>query len=291
MKKQKNADGTFRDWNIDRERPSGNIEFIPSSSDIVDIAAAKQFIELEQAGLTKNIVSMSLYGNDPSYINGALENAKLIRRDWQGWTMRLYHSETVDTDAISKLKELGVELVEQSKTSDFVDHRGAFWRFYPLLEKNVRFIVRDTDSRLTQRDHMAVLDWVKSRHYFHVMRDHPWHDAAILAGMWGAVGGLLKNKSIEDFSERSELTLFSDDQKFLAYQIWPHVQNVTLSHDSFFCERYRKLQAETKPFPTQRLGPEDFVGNPYIAKDNFSGMRLNSQCPTACRKQPDWTFC
>ena len=45
---------------------------------------------------------------------------------------------------------------------------------------------RDLDSLLSAREKSAVEDWLQSKHILHVMRDHPGHDAPILAGMWGA---------------------------------------------------------------------------------------------------------
>lgn len=39
--------------------------------------------------------------------------------------------------------------------------------------------------QIIEREVTAVRDWMKSGQQFHVMRDHPKHDFAILGGLWG----------------------------------------------------------------------------------------------------------
>ena len=47
------------------------------------------------------------------------------------------------------------------------------------------YIARDLDSRFTDREQAAVVEWLNSNKSFHIMRDHPLHINAILAGTWG----------------------------------------------------------------------------------------------------------
>ena len=69
---------------------------------------------------------------------------------------------------------------------------GMFWRFQPNDDKEVeRFIVRDSDSRITEREKIAVEEWEKEDKVLHIMRDHPHHNFHILAGMFGIGGGLI----------------------------------------------------------------------------------------------------
>jgi hypothetical protein len=52
-----------------------------------------------------------------------------------------------------------------------------------MLDPNVDvFISRDSDSVILQREVDAVDEWLRSNYTFHVMRDHPFHFAAILVG-------------------------------------------------------------------------------------------------------------
>ena len=47
------------------------------------------------------------------------------------------------------------------------------------------YLSRDLDSVFTAREAAAVAEWVASGRAVHVMRDHPWHGAAMLGGTWG----------------------------------------------------------------------------------------------------------
>lgn len=66
------------------------------------------------------------------------------------------------------------------------------WRFLVLGDNTVqKFLARDLDSRITQREMDAVNEWEKSSKLFHAMRDHPAHETPILGGMWGGKNLLL----------------------------------------------------------------------------------------------------
>ena len=43
----------------------------------------------------------------------------------------------------------------------------------------------------------AVEEWIHSGKSFHIMRDHPYHSAVVLGGMWGGVKGCLPNLKAE----------------------------------------------------------------------------------------------
>ena len=47
------------------------------------------------------------------------------------------------------------------------------------------YVSRDPDSRLSDREHAAVQDWLNSDSSIHVMRDHPRHDFSMLGCSWG----------------------------------------------------------------------------------------------------------
>ena len=67
-----------------------------------------------------------------------------------------------------------------------------FWRFDPAFsEKDVIMIFRDTDSRLNQREKVAVDKWLESDKDFHILRDHPYHTTQIMGGMWGSRNNIL----------------------------------------------------------------------------------------------------
>ena len=130
------------------------------------------------------------------------------------------------------------------------------WRFLVADDSWVdRFIIRDTDARLTERDAVAVYEWVKSDKAFNCIRDHPSHAQYPLSGgMWGG-----KPKELAAILRRSWQELmrglgkeYLDDMNFLNMHIWPKVQNHTYCSDSVSCDVY----PSSHPFPVPRYGYE-----------------------------------
>ena len=195
----------------------------------------------------KRIVSFSLWGDNPKYTIGALYNAELVSEIYPGWTARFYVGKSTPINVGKKLEKLGSEVVYMD---DHGNWTGMFWRFYPAGESDVEIrISRDTDSRLSFREKEAVDAWLASDKDFHIMRDHPAHDAPIMGGMWGARGHILKDikNMIEEYQKGD---FWQVDQVFLREKIYPMVKNISYVNDDFF---------EKKPFPTNRKNYELFL--------------------------------
>lgn len=187
---------------------------------------------LQQSGniLTMKIISFSIWGSDPTYCNGAIENARISNEIYPGWTVRVYHDTSVPQECVDKLKSLNAETVLIPHSRGQWD--GLFWRFYPVSEDVERVIIRDTDSRLNWREKSAVDDWITSGYPFHCMRDHCEHNVPIMGGMWGVVGGYIKDiqKMIETWTDFYHK---GTDQTFLERYIWPRVRDHAIVHDRF----------------------------------------------------------
>jgi hypothetical protein len=65
---------------------------------------AKAVLQLEQQGKGRKVIAVSLYGADTRYTQGAVENALLAKRDWQGWTYRVYFGAGVPADVLNAIK-------------------------------------------------------------------------------------------------------------------------------------------------------------------------------------------
>lgn len=181
----------------------------------------------------RNIISFSLWGDDPVYTHGAIVNAQLGPHVYPGWKCRFYCDDTVPEPIRHELKRLGAEV--QMVTDKELHKLKPLWRFLASDDPKIdRFICRDADSRLNTHEAVAVDAWVKSGLPFHVMRDHIYHMEVILAGMWGGVARVLPNI-------RELLSLALDyqankwnDQEFLRDIVWPLIRNHTKAHDSIF---------------------------------------------------------
>ena len=206
----------------------------------------------------KKIISFSLWGNNPKYTIGAIKNAELSKIIYPDWICRFYCGKSVPLDIIEKLKSYdNVEVIEMDEYGDW---NGMFWRFYACEDADV-MISRDTDSRLSFREKSAVDEWMNSDKDFHIMRDHPYHNALILGGMWGVRNGLLKN-IIPIINEYNKGNFWQVDQNFLKEKIYPIIKNNSFVHDEFM-----NFENWKKSFPTKRNNKE-FIGDVFDENEN-----------------------
>lgn len=196
------------------------------------------------------IISFSLWGHDPKYTVGAIRNSELAKEIYPGWECHFYTGDGVPQDVIDALSNDNTVIM-----MDGSGWNATFWRFLSAGKADV-FISRDTDSRLNPREQAAVDQWLASDKDFHIMRDHPYHQTEILAGMWGCRNGILKGirDMIFNYDMGSYDQTYQNDQNFLRDVIYPIVKDNSMVHDEFF---------EKKPFPTPRINSQDFVGQVY----------------------------
>lgn len=208
----------------------------------------------------KKVISFCLWGSDPRYTVGALKNAQLASQIYPDWVCRYYIAKCVPTSIIQNLIMMhNTELIIMNEPGDW---NGMFWRFYAASDPHVDVMLsRDTDSRLTLREKAAVDEWLSGDKDFHIMRDHPAHDAPIMGGMWGARNRLLFNIS-DMISEFPKGDYWQVDQNFLRARVYPLIREHACVHDEYF---------EKKPFPVAREGGHDEDGNPM----NFIGQVFN----------------
>jgi len=201
----------------------------------------------------KRYISFSLWGKDPIYSIGAIKNAEQYKLIYEGWEMIVYYNNTVSPAIIRKLESMGIKCIDVTTMGIY----GMFWRFLAAdLEDCEYAIFRDTDSRVSVREKLAVEEWISSGKTLHVMRDHPYHsvpagnfELGMLGGMWGIKGGVVNlTKLILKYPNVSRNN-YGDDQNFLRV-IYQMFQEDRTTHDDFF---------EKKPFPIERVNGR-FVG-------------------------------
>jgi len=220
-----------------------------------------------------NIISFSLWGDLPIYNVGAVENAKLRATIYPDWICRYYIDETVPIDTINKLKDLGCQLIFMEKVDGF---KRLFWRFFPAEDKSIsRFIVRDCDSRINIKEASAVNEWINSRKPVHIMRDHIFHNLPILGGMWGGIGGIIKNikeasaKYVMEKNKTNFKNFYNLDQMFLNERFWPKIKEHHLAHSNI------KMFGNELNFPIQ-LKNGMFVGQVFNENNQpFDATRKN----------------
>lgn len=206
-------------------------------------------------------VSFSLWGDNPKYLVGAVENVKLAKVIYPDWVCRFYvpfnDSNPALEATINELETLGAHVLAGDH-----DISPMYWRYRVADLKSIDYwIARDCDSRLSLREKAAVDEWIASGKLIHTMRDHPAHCRGMNGGLIGAKGGVFPNMgtSIRDWEARlGRPFAYSDDQDFLGQVIWTKFYNHAMQHDS--CCKY----PGSVPFPTRRIGYR-FVGEVFEA--------------------------
>ena len=134
-------------------------------------------------GLGMNLITFSLFGDNPLYCQGAVENANIARVIYPEWTARFYVAQDVPEKYIEEIEDYGAEVVRCEKKNSY---DGLNWRFRPLNDPDVHYwISRDADSRLSWRERNAVDEWMESDKSAHLLRDCHNHGYTIMAGMFG----------------------------------------------------------------------------------------------------------
>jgi hypothetical protein len=166
------------------------------------------------------------------------------------------------------------------------DISGMFWRFLVAADSTVsRFLVRDADSRLNDREYFSVLEWMESGFSFHILRDHPAHDRPINGGMWGGTSGILQDisKAISLHSQNG----YGADQDFLRSYVFEKIKLDHLAHDSYSCERW----PNSVSFPSLRAGSEH-VGQVFDAHEMTrpvdNAAIVNTASPHQCSDRNRW---
>jgi len=178
-----------------------------------------------------NVICFSLWGHDLRYLRGALRNVLLIPELYPHWTPRFYVDDSVPSEFLQQITQLGAEVFRMPLVQSIKDK--LTWRFQVANDSKVgRFLVRDCDSVVNLRESHAVDAWIKSDRYFHVMRDWWTHTDPVLAGMWGGVAGVLPplEPLLKAYIPKARETP-NIDQWFLRDCLWDAIRQSALVHD------------------------------------------------------------
>jgi hypothetical protein len=208
--------------------------------------------------MKKRVISFSIFGNQLKYLAGIEENIYLAHLFYPGWFIYIYYNRSVPTKFLKRLQlKQDVKLIDMSKEN----MPGMFWRFLPYDDFEVElYIVRDLDSRFTNREAVAVLEWINSSKDLHIMRDFPSHTALIMGGMWGLKRSKHFSMEYEIYrflrKKNNEFDLFErgSNEEFLGKVIYPMFFFSKMVHASF-----NKYEFLTKKFIVKRI-ENSFIG-------------------------------
>jgi tetratricopeptide (TPR) repeat protein len=211
----------------------------------------------------RNVISFSIWGADPRYLRGAINNAIVARYLYPGWVARFYTDASTPADFRAALQQNAAEVVlmPDMPAKDY----GLCWRFLVEDDENVDiYLVRDADSVLNVKERVAVADWLNSGKAFHVMRDDLQHCELILAGMWGAHRGNVKDMRSKIVRYNESLPNIANfvhkDQHFLRRVVWPIARGSAKIHDRHFSFMNPDRYDPSYELPAQlHIGQNDWV--------------------------------
>jgi hypothetical protein len=216
----------------------------------------------------RKLISFTLYGEDPKYIEGMYRNLDLREEFYPSWETIIYHDNSLSAVTLMSLLGKGATL----RNVEGCGVLASMWRFLAHDEPDTeRFIVRDSDSRLSQREADAVQQWVANDHILHIMRDHPHHGYAMNGGMWGMKPDpdiRLAELCLHYQKEHSSQATVRDnwwmkDMQFLRDVIYPlaHPQTCTIHAATDYMGKVAwKNESWAQDFPTPRNEDRNFVG-------------------------------
>jgi len=219
--------------------------------------------------IEKKVISFGLWGTNPKYLQGALENARLQPKVYPGWVCRFFIAADVPGNIIDELKSLGCEIVLTKRPGTY--RKARYWRIGVAFDPSVsHYIIRDCDSRINEREADAVKEWLLSGKSFHIMRDHKKHTAPIMGGMWGAVHGFWPEFEVEydkwtkamlnGWTPSPRIGKVDGDQSFLMQKVWPVIKDNHIAHDDKKSKTGNEL-----PFKVKLPGKR-FIGQQYNEK-------------------------
>src|SRR5262245_4510508 len=96
------------------------------------------------------VISYSLWGKDESFYDGALENVRLAKIYYPGWTCVFFVEQDAPAEWVGPLSVHGACVHRRSISKG--PWEGLLWRFEPIFDSLVSVTLsRDCDSRLNPR--------------------------------------------------------------------------------------------------------------------------------------------
>lgn len=220
--------------------------------------------------MLKRVISFSLWGSSQKYCVGAVKNALLAPHVYPGWTCRFYVDfESVPHETLLSLAAAGSEIVRMDAKIPKM-----MTRFLVADDTTVeRFLVRDADSRLSEREALAVKEWIAEDKVMHILRDHNAHQC-VPGGLWGSMWrrpdweAPAMRHLIDDWMHRNKSRLSDDyqyDQDFLITHVFGWSRLSVTIHDS---NPSRRQSLGGKPFPKPRNPWPRFCGEVFDVGPN-----------------------
>ena len=204
------------------------------------------------------VFSFCIYGTEPNYYTGLLENIAIIKEHYPEFTIVVHKGFCDPTWVIPD----GVEVNITNREGAI----NALLRYLSLCTAEVGF-VRDTDSRITARDRWCIDQFLKSDKSYHSIRDHYWHQSKLMAGTFGWKRPLPLMMPTHEVG-------YGYDEQFLTQCVYEQIKPELLVHTSVRAFAGEHAEWIERPYEDNH----DFVGNViWDGKPKFSHMPEHRQ--------------
>uniref|UniRef100_A0A6C0CKC5 Glycosyltransferase 61 catalytic domain-containing protein n=1 Tax=viral metagenome TaxID=1070528 RepID=A0A6C0CKC5_9ZZZZ len=209
----------------------------------------------------KKVISFSVYGDKPRYTDGILHNLDMAKKYYPDWICRYYVASDVPRKFVGALSGYdNVEVVELPAKGPMM-----MWRFMAWDDPSVDVVlVRDIDSRLSDKEAKAVDEWLyDTRYSAHCMHDATNHTHPILGGAFGlrlTPEFRQKLPKITEYINQISQNTYFQDMDYLLNQIYPIIKNDTLNH--YHYNQNKIAGYDNRPFPEHTYNPQEtlFIG-------------------------------
>lgn len=210
------------------------------------------------------VFSFCLYGEQAKYCQGMIENLKLINEFYSDFYIWIYIGDNIPQGYLNKITSFNNVKIIPIGINNYCL---TAYRFFAIDSEEVEVMfVRDSDSRVNERDRWCINKFLLSSKLVHSIRDQYWHKNRLMAGMWGCKKGAL-NKSIktlfDNYQKRFNMNEYGRDELFLKEEIYPLVSSNVLIHTNI--NLYKEEIAERIRFKNDNV---NFIGNVILIDEN-----------------------
>jgi hypothetical protein len=209
----------------------------------------------------KKVFSFCIYGESRTYLEGLLSNLSTITSRYASFEKHVYAGSDISEAYIAACESFHSTYVHRLP---FTGGRLMSHRFLAIDLPNVELmIVRDADSRITDRDRWCIDDFIASDFDLFTIRDHKYHYREIMGGLWGMrrIAGFSMCDAYEKYTAISKgIDRYQSDQDFLRNFVYRRFRQSLLAYSptwAFLGENFRKITLA-------RNGHHDFCGNVII---------------------------
>lgn len=214
----------------------------------------------------KNIFSYCLYGNQKKYCLGMLKNIQQIEELFPNFEIYIHLGNDVPNHYVEEyIKYDKVKLIKYDCTGIIL----MTYRFFSYDDIDVdMMLLRDADSRFTERDVWIINDFVKSNDNIFTIRDHPYHTAKIMGGQSGFRNIDINFKDIfeNEWKNTNGNAVYWYDQKFLDFAVYKRFIDNFIVYTNNNKLIYNK--EKWKKILVPRQNDFDFCGNVVLFDKN-----------------------